>query len=71
MYYLRELRAVSFAVFYPNLQITLSGSEDSAVKVQNNRTYCIENTLSYSLERACCVAIRRNINEVATGFDEG
>ena len=37
----------------------------------NSGTYRLENTLSYSLERAWCVALRRDANEVAVGFDEG
>ena len=62
---------VSFAVFHPNLPIILSGSEDGTVKGWNSGTYRVENTLSYSLERAWCVALRRDANEVAVGFDEG
>lgn len=30
-----------------------------------------ENTLSYVLERAWCISLRRDANEVAVGFDEG
>jgi len=62
---------VSFAVFHPNLPIIISGSEDGTVKVWNSGTYRIENTLSYGLERAWCVALRKDANEVAVGFDEG
>jgi coatomer subunit beta' len=39
--------------------------------VWNSGTYRVENTLSYSLERAWCVALQRDANEVAVGFDEG
>ncbi|KAF8165977.1 coatomer protein [Crassisporium funariophilum] len=62
---------VSFAVFHPNLPIIISGSEDGTVKIWNSGTYRIENTLSYALERAWCVSLRRSANEVAVGFDEG
>ncbi|KAF8814145.1 hypothetical protein BYT27DRAFT_6340070 [Phlegmacium glaucopus] len=62
---------VSFAVFHPNLPIIISGSEDGTVKIWNSGTYRIENTLSYSLERSWCVALRKDANEVAVGFDEG
>ena len=62
---------VSFAVFHPNLPIIVSGSEDGTVKIWNSGTYRIENTLSYALERAWCVALRKDANEVAVGFDEG
>ncbi|EIN11093.1 coatomer beta' subunit [Punctularia strigosozonata HHB-11173 SS5] len=62
---------VSFAVFHPNLPIIVSGSEDGTVKIWNSGTYRLENTLSYGLERAWCVALRKDANEVAVGFDEG
>ncbi|KAF9260701.1 coatomer protein [Marasmius fiardii PR-910] len=62
---------VSFAVFHPNLPIVISGSEDGTVKIWNSSTYRIENTLSYALERSWCVALRKDANEVALGYDEG
>ncbi|TFK63457.1 coatomer protein [Pluteus cervinus] len=62
---------VSFAVFHPNLPVIISGSEDGTVKIWNSGTYRIENTLSYALERAWCISLRRDANEVALGFDEG
>ncbi|KAF7968238.1 hypothetical protein HWV62_31569 [Athelia sp. TMB] len=62
---------VSFAVFHPNLPIIVSGSEDGTVKIWNSGTYRLENTLSYALERAWCVALSRKANEVAVGYDEG
>lgn len=62
---------VSFGVFHPNLPLIISGSEDGTVKLWNSGTYRLENTLSYALERAWCVAIRPNANDVAVGFDEG
>ncbi|KXN81850.1 Coatomer subunit beta' [Leucoagaricus sp. SymC.cos] len=62
---------VSFAVFHPNLPIIISGSEDGTVKIWNSGTYRIEHTLSYALERAWCLALRKDTNEIAVGFDEG
>ncbi|KAF7370716.1 Coatomer subunit beta' [Mycena sanguinolenta] len=62
---------VSFAVFHPNLPLILSGSEDGTVKIWNSNAYRVENTLSYALERAWCIALRRDANDVAFGFDEG
>ncbi|KAF8955022.1 coatomer WD associated region-domain-containing protein, partial [Flammula alnicola] len=62
---------VSFAVFHPNLPIIISGSEDGTVEIWNSGTYRVENMLSYALERAWCVALRKDANEVAVGFDEG
>ncbi|KAF7308636.1 Coatomer protein [Mycena chlorophos] len=62
---------VSFAVFHPNLPLIISGSEDGTVKIWNSGAYRIENTLSYALERAWCIALRKGANDVAFGFDEG
>ncbi|KAF9443984.1 coatomer protein [Macrolepiota fuliginosa MF-IS2] len=62
---------VSFAVFHPNLPIIISGSEDGTVKIWNSGTYRIEHTLSYALERAWCLSLRKDTNELAVGFDEG
>ncbi|KAJ8083114.1 Coatomer subunit beta' [Marasmius tenuissimus] len=62
---------VSFAVFHPNLPIIISGSEDGTVKIWNAGSYRIENTLSYALERAWCIALRKDANEIALGYDEG
>ncbi|KAJ7281800.1 coatomer protein [Mycena rebaudengoi] len=62
---------VSFAIFHPNLPIIISGSEDGTVKMWNSGTYRVENTLSYALERAWCIALRKDANDVAFGFDEG
>lgn len=62
---------VSFAIFHPSLPIILSGSEDGSVKIWHSSTYRLENTLSYGLERAWCVAYRKSGNEVAIGYDEG
>ncbi|RXK37407.1 coatomer beta' subunit [Tremella mesenterica] len=62
---------VSFAIFHPSLPILLSGSEDGTIKIWHSSTYRLENTLSYGLERAWCVAYRKTGNEVAVGFDEG
>ena len=54
------------------IPIIVSGSEDGTVKIWNSGTYRIENTLIYALERACqwCVALRKDANEEAIGFDE-
>ncbi|KIL57237.1 hypothetical protein M378DRAFT_88171 [Amanita muscaria Koide BX008] len=62
---------VSFSVFHPNLPIIVSGSEDGTIKLWNSGTYRIENTLSYAMERAWCVALSKGSNELAVGFDEG
>ncbi|KAF8121048.1 coatomer WD associated region-domain-containing protein [Boletus edulis] len=58
-------------VFHPNLPIIINGSEDGTVRIWNDNTYRLENTLSYALEMSWCVALRRDANEVAIGFDEG
>ena len=41
------------------------------MKLWNSGTYRLENTLSYALERAWCIALRKTANEVAVGYDEG
>lgn len=62
---------VLFAVFHPSLPLIVSGSEGGTLKVWNSGTYELENTLSYALERAWCIAIRPQGNEVAVGYDKG
>lgn len=62
---------VSFAIFHPSLPLIISGSEDGTIKLWHSSTYRLENTLSYGLERAWCVAYRKAGNEVAVGYDEG
>ena len=58
---------VSFAFFHPNLPFIVGGSENETVKNWNSGAYRIENTLSYVLDCAWCVA---DANEVV-GIDEG
>ncbi|KAH6908239.1 coatomer protein [Coprinopsis sp. MPI-PUGE-AT-0042] len=62
---------VSFAIWLEGMPVIISGSEDGTIKIWNAGTYRVENTLSYGLERAWCVALRKGANEVAVGFDEG
>ncbi|TFY68559.1 hypothetical protein EVJ58_g935 [Rhodofomes roseus] len=62
---------VLFVVFHPNLPLIISGGEDGTVKLWNSGTYRLENTLSYALERAWCIAVRKSSNEVSVGYDEG
>ncbi|KAF8876230.1 coatomer protein [Mucidula mucida] len=62
---------VSFAVFHPSLPLIISGAEDGTIKLWNSGTYRLENTLSYGLERAWCIALRKGATEVGVGFDEG
>jgi coatomer subunit beta' len=61
---------VSFAVFHPNLPIIISSSEDGTIKIWNSGAYRIENTLSYAIERAWCVALHKSANKVAVGYDD-
>ncbi|EJU06310.1 coatomer beta' subunit [Dacryopinax primogenitus] len=62
---------VNFAIFHPSLPIIVSGSEDGTIKIWHATTYRLENTLSYGLERAWCVAYKKQGNEVGFGFDDG
>jgi coatomer subunit beta' len=64
-------RNVSFAVFHPNLPIIISGSLDGKVKIWNVGTCHIEQTLNYALRRSWCVALHKDSNELAVGFDAG
>ncbi|KAH8102374.1 hypothetical protein DFH11DRAFT_1777754 [Phellopilus nigrolimitatus] len=48
------------AVFHLDLPLLVSGSEDGTVKLWNSGTYCLENTLSYVLERTWVVKLGRD-----------
>ncbi|CCX29585.1 coatomer WD associated region-domain-containing protein [Pyronema domesticum] len=62
---------VSFACYHPELPVIISGSEDGTIKCWHANTYRLEQTLSYGLERAWCIAYQRGKNSLAIGFDEG
>ncbi|KAK0248223.1 hypothetical protein B0A54_08377 [Friedmanniomyces endolithicus] len=62
---------VSFACYHPELPVIISGSEDGTVKIWHANTYRLEQSLSYGLERAWCVAYQRGKQGVAMGFDDG
>ncbi|KAJ5666927.1 hypothetical protein N7462_011336 [Penicillium macrosclerotiorum] len=62
---------VSFACYHPELPVIISGSEDGTVKLWNSNTYRLEQSLSYGLERAWCVAYQRGRQGIAMGFDDG
>ncbi|TKA61422.1 hypothetical protein B0A55_10856, partial [Friedmanniomyces simplex] len=53
------------------LPVIISGSEDGTVKIWHANTYRLEQSLSYGLERAWCVAYQRGKQGVAMGFDDG
>ncbi|KAH8113020.1 hypothetical protein DFH11DRAFT_1878619 [Phellopilus nigrolimitatus] len=48
------------SVFHLDLPLLVSGSEDGTVKLWNSGTYCLENTLSYVLERTWVVKLGRD-----------
>ncbi|KKK23861.1 coatomer beta' subunit [Aspergillus ochraceoroseus] len=62
---------VSFACYHPELPVIISGSEDGTVKIWHANTYRLEQSLSYGLERAWCIAYQRGRQGVAMGFDDG
>ena len=62
---------VSFSVYHADLPLMISGSEDGSVKLWSATTFRLEQTLSYGLERAWCVATQRGRQNVAFGFDDG
>ena len=62
---------VPFTVHHPTLPTIVSGSEDGTVKIWHAKTYRLDNTLEYALERAWYVVWHRETNEVSVGFDNG
>ncbi|KAF4164319.1 hypothetical protein CNMCM6936_009323 [Aspergillus lentulus] len=62
---------VSFACYHPELPVIISGSEDGTIKLWHANTYRLEQSLSYGLERAWCVAYQRGRQGIAMGFDDG
>ncbi|KXL44684.1 hypothetical protein M433DRAFT_149637 [Acidomyces richmondensis BFW] len=62
---------VSFACYHPELPVIISGSEDGTIKIWHANTYRLEQSLSYGLERAWCVAYQRGKQGIAMGFDDG
>lgn len=62
---------VSSVCFHPRLPILISASEDGTVRLWHSTTYRPETTLNYGLERAWCVAVTKDSNKVAVGYDEG
>ncbi|QPG74262.1 hypothetical protein FOA43_001587 [Brettanomyces nanus] len=66
-----HLSNVSFAIFHPELPLIISGSEDATIKIWNSNTYKLERTLNYRMERAWCVATKKNSSLLAVGFDTG
>jgi coatomer subunit beta' len=57
--------------FHPRLPIILSASEDGTVRLWHSTTYRPESTLNYGLERAWTIAVTKDANKVAIGYDEG
>lgn len=62
---------VSSVCFHPRLPIILSASEDGTVRLWHATTYRPETTLNYGLERAWCIAVTKDSNKIAIGYDEG
>lgn len=62
---------VTSVCFHPRLPLILSASEDGTVRLWHATTYRPETTLNYGLERAWCIAVTKDSNKVAIGYDEG
>lgn len=62
---------VSAVVFHPRLPLILSASEDGTVRLWHATTYRPETTLNYGLERAWAIAVTKESNKIAIGYDEG
>jgi len=66
-----HMHNVSAVVFHPRLPLIISASEDGTVRLWHSTTYRPETTLNYGLERAWSIAVTRDANKVAIGYDEG
>lgn len=62
---------VSFAIWHPQLPLIITGSEDNTIKLWNARSYKLEQTLNYGMQRAWSVCARPNSNLVAFGMETG
>lgn len=62
---------VSFAVWHPQLPLIITGSEDNTIKLWNARSYKLEQTLNYGMQRAWCVCPKPNSSVVAFGLETG
>ncbi|PRT54142.1 Coatomer subunit beta' [Wickerhamiella sorbophila] len=62
---------VSFAIFHPEAPIIISGSEDSTIKIWNARSYKLEKTVNFGMERAWCIASLPTSSSIAIGFETG
>jgi coatomer subunit beta' len=62
---------VTSVCFHPRLPLIISASEDGTVRLWHATTYRPETTLNYGLERAWCIAVTKDSNKVAIGYDEG
>mmetsp|Transcript_8761 Transcript_8761/g.27558 ORF Transcript_8761/g.27558 Transcript_8761/m.27558 type:complete len:841 (-) Transcript_8761:1009-3531(-) len=62
---------VCSVLFHPRLPVLVSASEDGTVRVWHATTYRAETTLNYGLERAWSIAVAKESNGLAIGYDEG
>lgn len=62
---------VCSVVFHPRLPVLVSASEDGTVRIWHATTYRAETTLNYGLERAWSLAVAKESNGLAIGYDEG
>mmetsp|Transcript_2384 Transcript_2384/g.9138 ORF Transcript_2384/g.9138 Transcript_2384/m.9138 type:complete len:918 (-) Transcript_2384:818-3571(-) len=62
---------VCAVLFHPRLPVLVSASEDGTVRIWHSTTYRAETTLNYGLERAWSLAVAKNSNGLAIGYDEG
>lgn len=66
-----HMHNVSSVVFHPRLPLIISASEDGTVRLWHSTTYRPETTLNYGLERAWAIAVTKDANKIAIGYDEG
>jgi coatomer subunit beta' len=62
---------ISSVCFHPRLPLVISACEDGTVRLWHSTTYRPESTLNYGMERAWAVAVTKDANKLAVGYDEG
>lgn len=62
---------ISSVVFHPRLPLVISASEDGTVRLWHSTTYRPETTLNYGMERSWTLAVTKDANKLAVGYDEG
>ncbi|SBT70834.1 coatomer subunit beta, putative [Plasmodium malariae] len=62
---------VSCLIYYSNLPIIISSSEDCNVKIWNSSMFKLESTLNYNMDRCWSLSAKKTKNDLCIGYDEG